>query len=896
MSLLRDPVRRGSPVVLLRHYPAYAVGLAIGSAALAVSMLSGRTFLDAADVALVNSQLDAVPATAPADEQGRVRASVTDGSPPRVEDNVSRAMAALKGGTPTQEVRQPVGYLDPETKAAPYVVNLATGERTPGVAFEATGAVASLVPAPGSPRPTGTGLWLPDTVADRLHLAVGDQVGVQLAPPGLDPAPATAAVTGIYRTDRAGAPQDPTGLWRRLATQLPHWPGHVQPTTDQLPLVVADTDTFRGLVTGTRDRALVTWDVAPAASPARIADLVRLEDSGESLRDQLKDGASDLRKKVQHRGRNPVSLDMGLPSMVVQARHGLRATEQGVAAVRVLAAGLSWLVVALAAVALLLRRRGERQVLAEQGRPAAELTALSVVEAVLPVVAGVLVGWWAAAPFVAGVVGPDGVAPSGSEAVLVGLVVLATVGVASAVDAFTRHRLASGRTVLAARRVPWRSGVLALAAAGAISVYRGGTEFDAVTAAFPLAAVAATAIVVSAVATALLVRLARRWLPTRLGPRLTLARLARDPASATAFLAATIAFGAAGYGLLFHASADDATTDKVATQVGANSVFGVDDPEQAAGVAEEVGDSSVVLHTVPRIGTFTGDRLVAVDGDTIAGAALWSPRFAGRTLPELVGELRAEPDGGAVPVVVAGTGENVPSSGTLSRGDDWSVPYKVVDHIAGFAGSAQWQTVLLVDQDALLSRAPSGARDTLDAELWSAHDADTVARAARDSGLPVRLEATADGMRAAHATLVARTWATRYLQAFTGLALLLGLLVLAGLQRRDREQRRLQDRTLADLGHSRRLVSRSAAAALALVAVLGAVAGGVAAYAVTVSLATRLDPEPSIRPALVVTGSGQLVVAAFVFGAVALVLSLAGEAAERWLGRSRSVNELLHDE
>ena len=46
------------------------------------------------------------------------------------------------------------------------------------------------------------------------------------------------------------------------------------------------------------------------------------------------------------------------------------------------------------------------------------------------------------------------------------------------------------------------------------------------------------------------------------------------------------------------------------------------------------------------------------------------------------------------------------------------------------------------------------------------------------------------------------------------LALVLGLLVLAGLQRRDREQRRLQDRTLADLGHSRRLASRAAGAAL----------------------------------------------------------------------------------
>ena len=137
---------------------------------------------------------------------------------------------------------------------------------------------------------------------------------------------------------------------------------------------------------------------------------------------------------------------------------------------------------------------------------------------------------------------------------------------------------------------------------------------------------------------------------------------------------------------------------------------------------------------------------------------------------------------------------------------------------------------------------------------------------------------------------------TRYLQAFMVLALLLGLLVLAGLHRKDREQRRLQDRTLADLGHPRRLASRAAGAALSVVALLGAAAGGVAAYAVTASLADRLDPEPTSQPALAVTGTGQLLVAAVAFAAAALVLTLAGAAAEQWLGRSRSVNELLHDE
>ena len=511
---------------------------------------------------------------------------------------------------------------------------------------------------------------------------------------------------------------------------------------------------------------------------------------------------------------------------------------------RVLAAGLSWVVVALAAVALLVRRRGERQVLVEQGRSSAELTALSLVEVVIPVGLGLLVGWWASPPFVAAIVGVDGAAPRALDAVLVGLVVLATVAVASGADALARHRRTSGRTVISASRIPWRSAVLALAGAGAISAYRGGSGFDAVTAAFPLAAVAAAAIVVSAVATTLLAWLVRRWLPRRLGPRLVLSRLARDPASAAAFLAATVAFGAAGYGLLVHASADDATTDKVATAVGANSVFSVSDPVPAAELAADVGRSTVVLRTIPRINDFTGDRLYAVDAATFAEAANWSPRFSGRDVSDLVGQLHGGPDLDAVPVLLAGDDAHVPASGTLARGDQFSVPYRVVDRIAGFAGSGPSQTVLVVDQDALLGLAPPGAIDTLEAELWSARDADTVTRAARSAGIVVSLDGTADEIRAEHASLVARSWVTQYLQAFMALALVLGLLVLAGLQRRDRELRRLQDRTLADLGHSRQLVSRAAGAALSLVALLGAAAGGAAAYAVTASLATRLDPEP----------------------------------------------------
>ena len=207
-----------------------------------------------------------------------------------------------------------------------------------------------------------------------------------------------------------------------------------------------------------------------------------------------------------------------------------------------------------------------------------------------------------------------------------------------------------------------------------------------------------------------------------------MSRLARDPASATAFLAATVAFGAAGYGLLFHASADDATTDKVATAVGANSVFGVNDPvggrrprRRRRRVDRGAAHGPAGSTASPATGCY------AVDTATFAEAAHWSPRFAGRELSDLTRELarRAGPRrgaGGPRRQRRRTSRDRAPSPAATT----FEVPYRVVDRIAGFAGSGPSQTVLVVDQDALLALAPPGAIDTLEAELWSARDADTV--------------------------------------------------------------------------------------------------------------------------------------------------------------------------
>lgn len=882
---------RGSLVVLLRRYPAYAAAVAIGCAALALSALSGRTFVDAAEVALLRGQVEAVPASAPEDRQGLVRASLFDPGSAQAEDAVGRAMDDLDGGGPPLVVRRPVLYQDSLKKLTPYVDNPATGDRAVGVLFNASGALESLEPAPGSPAEHDSGLWLPDTLADQLGLGPGDPFGIVLVPPALDPPPFAGTVTGVYRTDARGVPLSTGDLWRELGDELPTWPTHVRRSTSQLPLLVADPATYRTLSDGMGERSLDTWDVVPEANPARIADARRLVTAQLALNAEVRNPESPISQAINATGPNQVTVFGGLPDMVDAARVGYSATIEGVSAVRVVGMGLSWLVVALGAVALLVRRRGERQVLVDQGRSSLEIAALTLVEVLVPVVVGLAVGLYASRPFVERIVGADGTAVRPQDTALVGLVALATIVLASFGDALARHRRTSGGTASAPRRVPWRTAVVTLAGAGAVSAYAGGDDFDTATAVFPLAAVGAAAIIVSALAVAALGRVAQRWLPTRLGARLTFARLARDPSSATAFLAATIAFGAVGYGLLFQVSADDAATDKVDSLVGATSVFELSTLDDAAQLDAVADRSTVVLRSVPTINGATRDRLLAIDPATFARAARWSPRLAGGLDQGEVTDRLSTRDGAAVPVLLVGSGAGTPDEGSLSVGEIGDVTYRVVDRVPAFPGLGKDDTLLVVAQDVLLGDEPATAWADADVQLWSGYDADTVRTAANDAGLDPRLVATTAEVRS-DPSLVARGWVTDYLQAFTVLALLLGLLVLVGLHRRDREQRDLQDATLADLGHPKRLASRAAGYELGLVSVLGATAGGLAAYTVTWSLAGRLDPLPELRPALAVTGTQQLLSAAVAFVAAALVLTLLTGR----LGRARSVNELLHDE
>jgi hypothetical protein len=890
-----DPIWRRAPTTLVRHYPAYGLALLLGAAALTIAALSGPTLVDAAEIAMLRGQVDAVPDAAPASERGAVRAALLDASR-RSEDLVATLMAALPGARITT-IRRPILYLDTARQPRPVLRSARSREETTAVLFDATDAVRSLVAAPGSPDPRraceeGVAcVWVPDTVARRLDLAVGDRVVAALEfPDGTAPAAPAVAVTGVYATDPGtGAPQDPTGLWDRIAGDLPAWPQFVRPATPQVPLLVCDPQTFRRLASAEGERPLVTWDAVPEADPVRIADAAAVSDGAVAIELEANDRDSGLARSLFRDSRS-LTIVSGLPEMVQAAREGRAAVIGGISAVRVVAIGFAWLVVVLATVGLVRRRAVERQALADAGRSGVELTGVLLLEAALPLAVGTAVGLAGCVPTAELLVGAEGRGARGSDLAIVVGVMVATVAGVSAVDHTARARRAAGRRTL---RLPWRTVILTVAAVVVVAAYvDDGPGLDVTSSVLPLAVVGAAAIILAAAATASLRRLP---LPRSVLPRLVLARLARDATSAGAFLVAAVTFGTLSTGLFFADSVDSAVSDKVAVVAGAETTAEV----ATAGLLPRLdldAPQTPVWRVVTRLDGGSSQPVMVIDPHTFRAVALRSDQLAGHELAAL--EAPTSTDG--VPVLLAGS-EAAWQVGQRHRlvTDDWEVTARAVGRVEAFPGMGDEDAVVVASSDALFprlgrdtpTRLPPTAQDpdgVFTTELWAAAPGDTVAAAAASADVFLEQLSTAAEVRATPA-LQARDWVTDYLRLSTVLVMALGLVVLSGLHRQDADRRRVEARTLADLGHPAGLVGRAAALQLALVALAGAVVGTAASYAATRALAGRLDPLPDLAPRLAVSGLGRAGAVAAALLAVALLLTLAASR------RGRSVNEMLRE-
>jgi putative ABC transport system permease protein len=512
------------------------------------------------------------------------------------------------------------------------------------------------------------------------------------------------------------------------------------------------------------------------------------------------------------------------------------------------------------------RRRGEVLLLTAQGVGGARLAARTVVEALLPLLAGGALGWLLAVGL-AGVLTPTGdpqpqaLAAANLEvlaALAVGLLLLAAVTWAS-VQAEERERSGRLRQLLA--RPLWEALLLVLAAAALYELQTRGAQpvqtageparVDRFLVLFPLLLIAGLAGLAARGAGRLL---ARRPLRAGASPRpaafLAVRRLAAAPRLVLVLVTGSaLAIGILGYAGILVASTRSAALDKARVLVGSDASL------STRAAAEGLDGGGLAATRVQRLGGLTLQPdgvpvdLLAVDPSTFAAAVHWDTAWSGEPLGELLDRLDADPPSpGRVPGLLAGPA--VPAFNAVELGTA-DVPVAMVGRAAAFPGMSRADRPLLVVSAERLSQWAVALRVRLSAghEVWTREDPAVVAAVLRETGtVPEATRTAATVMRTP--AFLAVSWTFGMLQALGALA---GLVALVGLVLyvQARQRGRLVAYALARrMGLSRGAHLRSVAMELAAM-LLFSFALGVTLALVTASLVyRRLDPMPELPPGL----------------------------------------------
>jgi putative ABC transport system permease protein len=272
----------------------------------------------------------------------------------------------------------------------------------------------------------------------------------------------------------------------------------------------------------------------------------------------------------------------------------------------------------------------------------------------------------------------------------------------------------------------------------------------------------------------------------------------------------------------------------------ATPVYGLDD--LPAGLQ---GSSTMVIRT--ERASLNGETVdvLAIDTDTFEGGAFWDDSYSSVPISEILATLGAAPPEGAIPAVVAngaaGDGELRTRSG--------DVDVTIADEIAVFPGTEGDRTLLIVDQDAYLARVASdgvirGSRIL----LWSMGvEPATIESelAAEEIGFAYTLSADSALDQLKFAAVV---WTFDFLEIY---AILAGLIAIGGvfLYVDTRQRARNLSYILARrMGLRRREHITAGVLEIGGLALLGAIAGIIAATAGARSLYSILDPLPGTPP------------------------------------------------
>lgn len=737
-----------------------------------------------------------------------------------------------------------------------------------------------------APLDGGGGVWLPDTVVERLGVAAGDRVDVAFSGASVQ-----LPVAGVFRDLRYG--RDRWWCSMRWFFEPRTAAGSAPP-----PVVLFDDTVLQEALAGatTAQGTRVWWEYPPDAASWDLPTAEQATSALQRVADEVNNRSSDLGALLGYGTSN-----VDAPRSVHKAQRTAASVESvagpvalgtiGVAVVMLLAAARSWLA----------RRSQEVTVLTLRGAGPAALALKATAELLPALVLGAVVGLGSAVVIVR-TIGPDQRIEQGAfveGVVVVGVALLASLG-ALAVVVATGVRRVGVAVGGAAPRVSlplWEPAVLAMAAAAAYELQTretvvDDTRVDGLLLLFPLLLLAggagfAARLVLSA---RVLDPIARR-LPTPAW--LAVRRLASARLRASLIVAgAAISIGIVVFAGAMSSSVSATAYAKATLGHGSAQIVRLSHTQAPPDSAPLPGDSTLVTRTaesgVVRRGHDQADVL-GVDPDTFADAAFWDESFASQSLPDLLARLEAEPDGVAVPAI--GVGAGLPERFVLSlRGEDGAIELEVaiVARAEAFPGLGftRDRPLVVVDRQAL-----SRMGVVEHAEVWVDNASPGVAERLAEQGVPIVFSARpAADIRGT--LLQPQVWAIDYLEA-VGLAA--GLVTVAGLGlyfAANAERRQLGAAVARRLG----LPTVQAATATAL-EVLGILVAGLL-FGVGLSwLAVRLvfrkvDPLPHTAPDALMRFDPSVVVACAV---AALVTAALVTWVVEWRTARASLPEVLRD-
>lgn len=924
------PLWRAAPLRLIRS-PAWLALLVLTTALLTAAWVAVPLLERLAADAALQEEVDAAAQRVVADQAPVVRSSINGVVPADADAALRDILDELPGlSTPTVTA---VTLSGPADSRRPRPVIEADGQVTNAALHYRDGAIDALEAA--FPEHRDAGVWIPDDVAERLGLTVGDAVQVGLDfPDGADERTrARTRVAGVYPTAELSR-LPATGDRDTWATERGDLPGDPARPGQGLPLLIADRDTFDSLALAIEmrpmwlaDQRLVQNPTPEQASTAAAAVLELTSAAAQQGTDVARITAEVLPTPVR------MAVGSGIPDIVERATGTARLTGRQAGQTAWAGVALGLVSVATASVLLQRSRRVEGELMTGLGIKPGSVAVLAGLEAALPVLLGLAIGAVAAGIAMASIgppgrYGPDVIADVARHALPAGAAALVLVTLAAGLTAAWRMYIGR-RAESVATKVPWEAMLIAAAVVAILAL----PDQNRQTGTAGLLALALPALVAAAIAVVWLRALdlvAGLWFRRGGGasPRGWLSRSvrlagrrARGAGTERLVVTLTLAVGGAMllYALAVERGLDHGIEDKVATAVGARTEVLLDDqwvldrPDDGGAFelppAEIAGATPVWRGVVTLPPEFGQHRLVAVDSSSFADVADWGSARMRSAGTSALAALTGEAD---VPIVPVGDGTVAAKDvGFMSSYLSWEVVVRPLDRLEAFPGTqVSSQNAVVADASVLFNQILErngnvGIEDELEAEgvmqvsaavferwLWSSRPAEEVVDELAALGIDPLEVVTRDEF-AADADLLSAGWVLDLVTALgAGAALLAGgVLLLFAVRRADRD--RVAELMLARMGSTDGELRVTRAIELAFVALRALSAALLAAGGLALLGPGVLDPAPRLPPLVRAAPAwGDLVV----LGLVTIVLVLVATAVARRRIRSLATAEVLRGE